>query len=152
MKTQPMPNVPDVFHAAGTIPRFGRGCASWLTQGAFATPVIAVMLTLLSGCTAPGQVLSPMAPEQQVVIEGRVSSVDTSPMAYDGDALVLLESDARGTVTVHVPARTNPCRAQGLGLLGLLQPGDRLRVAGKASGPRDITVCEQPSHRLQKLH
>lgn len=148
MKPQRVPSVPDVFHATGKIFRFCRRCAGPRRCSGVA---VLTTLTLLSGCAVPGPAVQPMSPQQQVVLEGRVSSVDTSPMAYDGDALLLLESDSRGTVTVHVPARTNLCRAQGLGLLGQLQPGDRLRAEGQASGPRDITVCEHPSHRLQRL-
>ncbi|MDQ3289233.1 MAG: hypothetical protein M3Q42_13465 [Pseudomonadota bacterium] len=111
----------------------------------------AFALTLLVGCTMPGEAVQPMVAGQPAAVEGRVASVDSSAMAYDGDALVMLESDSRGAVTVHVPARTNLCRAQGLGILGDLRAGDRLRVEGTFSGPRDITVCEKASHRLELL-
>lgn len=130
--------------------RLGSGRASRLL-GVGAAAAVAALFATLAGCAVPGKAIEPMAPEQEVVVEGRVLSVDLSPMAYDGDALVLLDSQSHGAVTVHVPARTNLCRAQGLEVLGELRPQDRIRVAGKATGQRDITVCESPTHRLQRL-
>lgn len=95
--------------------------------------------------------MQPLTSDRQVVVEGRVVSIDASPMAYDGDAMVVLDSVSHGPLTVHLPARTNLCRAQGLGLLGELRGGDRLQVEGLATGPADITVCQEPSHRLQRI-
>lgn len=111
----------------------------------------AALLMLLLGCAAPGSALQPLATDRQVVLEGRVASVDTAPMAYDGDALVVLDSAAHGAVTVHIPARTNLCRAQGLELLPELRAGDRLRVEGLATGPGNVTVCQEPTHSLQRI-
>ncbi|RNF82066.1 hypothetical protein EER27_15570 [Lysobacter psychrotolerans] len=88
--------------------------------------------------------------DQPVAIEGVVTRVDTSPMAYDGNALVVLTSQAHGTVTVHLPARRNLCKAQGMDLLDTLQAGDRLRVDGTATGPGEVSVCLEASHRLQR--
>ena len=93
----------------------------------------------------------PLLVEQQVALEGTVTSVDLTPMAYDGSALVVLATRAHGSVTLHLPARRHLCRAQGLDLLDGLKPGDGLRVAGTASGPADVVVCAQASHRLQRM-
>lgn len=111
----------------------------------------AALLVMLAACAAPGGTMQPLAADRQAVVEGRVVSVDASPMAYDGDALVVLDSVSHGQLTVHLPARTNLCRAQGLGLLGELRAGDRLQVEGLATGPADITVCQEPTHRLQRI-
>lgn len=113
--------------------------------------MVIVAMVMLAACVAPGGMVQPLAVDRQAVVEGRVVSVDASPMAYDGDALVMLESVSNGAITVHLPARTNLCRAQGLGLLGELRVGDRLHVEGLVTGPGDITVCQEPSHRLQRI-
>lgn len=95
--------------------------------------------------------MQPLASDRQVVAEGRVMSVDASPMAYDGCALVVLDSASHGPLTVHLHAGANLCRAQDLGLLGELRIGDPLQVEGLATRPADITVCQEPPHRLQRI-
>lgn len=109
------------------------------------------LLAGVAGCASNGGAPQPLAAAHQVVIEGRVASIDLSPMAHDGDALVVVASDAHGAVTVHLPARRHLCKAQGLDLLDTLQPGDRLQAAGEATGPADLRVCAEASHRLRRL-
>lgn len=109
------------------------------------------LLLGLSGCAATGSVVGPMALDQRVVIEGEVASVDLSPMAYDGDALVVVTSAAHGAVTVHLPARRNLCKAQGFDLLTELKPGDRVRVEGAVTGAADVTLCQDAADRLQRI-
>lgn len=121
-------------------------------------PIVLTALLLggLAGCAtgtsgdATGSSARALVIDQPVVIEGVVSRVDTSPMAYDGNALVVVSTDAHGTVTVHLPARRNLCKAQGMDLLDTLQAGDRLRVDGTATGPGEVSVCLEASHRLQR--
>lgn len=105
----------------------------------------------LAACVASAPVSGPWVPEQEVALDGTVASVDLAPMAYDGDALVRVSSDAHGMVTVHLPARSNLCPAQGFDLLPRLKAGDRVRVAGTAAGPADVNVCLLASHRVQLL-
>lgn len=109
-----------------------------------------VLLLGLAACVA-SPVSGPWLPEQEVAFDGTVASVDLAPMAYDGDALVRVSSDAHATVVVHLPARRNLCEAQGFDLLPRLQPGDRVRVAGTASGTGEVHVCRLASHHLQLL-
>lgn len=112
--------------------------------------VLAAGLASLAGCVAGGGA-GPLVADQRVVVEGAVAGVDTSPMAYDGNALVRVTTTAHGTVTVHLPARRNLCQAQGFELLEELRPGDRVRVEGLATGPGDISVCQSAADRLQRI-
>lgn len=84
-------------------------------------------------------------------VEGRVSAVDTAPWAYDGNAIVKLESGAHGLVELHFPARWNLCRAGDIGDLQAIAPGTRVRATGTVNTPATLTVCEDASHGLQRL-
>lgn len=87
---------------------------------------------------------------QDIELRGRITSVDTSPWAYDGDGLAQVATEGHGAVTLHVPARTNLCRARGLGLFDQLRPGDRVRATGTVTGNAEVTVCVDPSQRLER--
>lgn len=133
--------------APGPVQRSRKSVA--LTRACRSAAVL--MAFMLAACATPGGAAQPLAADGQVIVEGRVVSIDATPMAYDGDALVVLDSVLHGPLTVHLPARTNLCRAQGLDLLGELRVGDRLQVEGLATGPGDITVCQEASHRLRRI-
>lgn len=125
-------------------------------RGRYLPTRVAIALTAglllgLAGCAATGSAARPLAADQRVVVEGQVVSVDTSPMAYDGDALVMVTGTAHGAVTVHLPARRHLCKAQGLELLEELKPGERIRVEGVATGPADIRLCQDAADRLQRI-
>lgn len=109
-----------------------------------------------SGCAMEGpadaRAPAPAMPvSQQVDLQGRVASIDTSPWAYDGNGVLVLEGTSRGQVRVMLPARWNLCRATGLDALDGLSTGDRLRVVGAVSAPGEVTVCEAAEHRLERL-
>lgn len=86
----------------------------------------------------------------QASIEGRVSSIDTAPWAYDGNAVVGVATNAHGVVAVHLPARWNLCRAQAVDVEGL-SIGDDVRATGSVGAEGELVVCERPEHRLQKV-
>jgi hypothetical protein len=113
--------------------------------------IAAGLLLVVSGCAATGGATPALVMDQRVVIDGEVASVDLTPMAYDGDALVVVTSAAHGTVTVHLPARRNLCKAQGFDLLPELKPGDRVRVEGPVTGAADVTLCQDAADRLQRI-
>lgn len=122
-----------------------------IQQPARGAIALAGVLLGLAACATPHPGNGPWAPEQEVAFAGTVASVDLAPMAYDGNALVRVSSDAHGLVTVHLPARRNLCQAEGFDLLPRLKAGDRVRVAGTAAGPADVNVCLLASHRVQLL-
>ena len=117
----------------------------------YAIAMGAGLLFGIVGCTTTGGAASLLDVDQRVVIEGQVASIDQTPMAYDGDALLVVTSAARGAVTVHLPARRNLCKAQGLDLLDALKVGDRVRVEGVATGTGDVRVCQDAADRLQRI-
>lgn len=70
-------------------------------------------------------------------------------MTYDGDGLMVLATDTRGTITVHVPARSNLCKAQGLDVFHRVTVGIRIEAVGIMTGPSDLTVCHEATHLLK---
>ena len=77
---------------------------------------------------------------------GRVVSVDLSPMAFDGDALVdIRPDDGSARIVVHIPARQNLCAATVDGL-GEVAAGDRVEVRGAATLAGTVTPCEGADH------
>lgn len=119
--------------------------------GRHAMAMAAALLVGMAGCATTDKTGRPLVADQRAVVQGQVASVDLSPMAYDGDALVMVSGTAHGAVTVHLPARRHLCKAQGLDLLEELKPGDRVRVEGLATGPGDIRLCLDATDRLQRI-
>ena len=95
-------------------------------------------LVLLAACASP--------PVEGGVVRGEVVSVDLAPLAYDGDALVVVRTDG-GERTVRVPARVNVCEAD-LPALDALRPGVRVEARGEAGADGDVTPCTSPDHFL----
>jgi len=118
---------------------------------AYAIATAAAYLLGMAGCAATGSAAGPMVVDQRAVVEGEVASVDLSPMAYDGDALIVVRSATQGDITVHLPARRNLCKAQGLDLMDELKPGERVRVEGVATGSGEIRLCQDAADRLQRI-
>ncbi|MFC0679640.1 NEW3 domain-containing protein [Lysobacter korlensis] len=107
------------------------------------------LLAVVTACTS-----MPAAPQTdgtQATIEGTVAAVDTSPWAYDGNAVVTVSTDARGTVSVQLPARWNLCKATAPDELQRLKPGDRVQATGTLGPDNALVVCERAEHRLQRL-
>ena len=101
-------------------------------------------LLAVSACSSPPEASGDGA------LLGTVQSVDLTPMTYDGDAVITMETDAGETVLVNVPARMNLCEATGLALVGELLPGDRIEVMGERREDGSVTPCAQPEHRLAR--
>lgn len=116
-------------------------------------------LVALSACatpaSAPGAATTspassaPFAVGQEASFEGEIVSIDTSPWAYDGNAVVQVATIASGNIQVQLPARWNLCKAESFGDLQAFKPGDGVHVAGTVTGPGVVVVCEQPQHHLR---
>ena len=113
-----------------------------------AIPVV-LALGLLAGC-AVAPATGAFAPGQQAVFDGRVISVDTAPWAYDGNAVVVVASDAGREVRVQLPARWNLCKAPSVDTQ-TLRAGDRVHVVASAGEADSVTVCERAEHRLTRV-
>lgn len=110
-------------------------------------------IPLVASCLAGGgePAEATLAEGDDVRLEGRVTEIDRTPMFVDGDARIYLESEAHGAVVVRVPARERRCPAEGLDALSALSPGDRMRASGRVTEAREVTVCEEATHFLEKL-
>jgi len=80
-------------------------------------------------------------------IEGTVHSIDTTPWAYDGNAVVEVDTHAQGRVAIQLPARWNLCAAPPVDVAALAV-GMQVRARGAAGPDRTLTVCQDANHHL----
>lgn len=118
---------------------------------AFASAVVVTTAALSACTTAPTSSGHALQPGAQATVEGTVDRVDTAPWAYDGNAIVVLAGTAHGTVTVQLPARWNLCKAPAPADPAALKAGERVRAVGTVSEEGSLVVCEQASHRLERV-
>lgn len=102
------------------------------------------LLVLIAACSSP-------TPASGDGTRGTVTSVDLSPMAYDGDAVIVMETAAGESVAVHVPARMNLCAARGLDLVGDLRVGDEIDVTGETGPDGAIRPCAEAEHSIVRV-
>lgn len=108
---------------------------------------LAVALVTASCATAP----EVSAPEGGPLrIEGRISRIDLQPWTYDGNAIVEVEVEGRGTVQVGLPARWNLCQAAPVDMQALAV-GMRVQASGEATGEGGLVVCQDASHLLEPM-
>lgn len=116
-------------------------------------PVAALCLVLaasLAGCaSAPPQSPAVPASATGTTVEGSIVSIDTSPWAYDGNAVIAIDTD-RGRVAAELPARWNLCQAGAVDVEAL-RPGLRVRATGAADGQGGLVVCQDPTHGIVPL-
>lgn len=120
-------------------------------------PVLTTMMLLcaatsvaLSGCVVSRNTAGARLPAgQEATIAGRVVAVDTSPWAYDGNAVVQVATDAHGIVQVHLPARWNLCAAPPVDVEAL-DVGDDVRASGTAGNEGELVVCARDTHFLRE--
>lgn len=112
--------------------------------------LFAATLLALSACaTSPRG--GALVVGHQATLDGKVVSVDTSPWAYDGNAVVTISTADAGTVRVQLPARWNLCKAAPPDDVQALKPGDRVQAVATVSAPGEVVVCAQAAHRLRKV-
>lgn len=97
------------------------------------------------GCAATGG--ASLQAGSQIAIEGAIASIDTAPWAYDGNAVVQVDTSDRGRVAVQLPARWNLCKAPPVNMEALAV-GVRVRAVGAAGAEGEVVVCQDESHRL----
>lgn len=113
----------------------------------------ALLLLLASGCArTPADRVEAPAPlpvGEDTTVVGTVATVDTDPWAYDGNAVLVVTTDA-GDVRVEVPARTNLCAATELGLVTQLAPGEAVEVVGERTEAGAVVPCGRAAHGLRR--
>ena len=108
-------------------------------------PLAACLVVAAVGCaTTPAA--QPQAGHASS-IEGRIASIDTKPWAYDGNAVIQVDTAERGRVAVQLPARWNLCKAAPVDVEALAVDM-RVRVVGAAGGDGEVVVCQDAAHRI----
>ena len=107
---------------------------------------LVIATSAIAGCAATSDL--PAVADGPVTIDGTVLSVDTKPWAYDGNAVVLLDTRSRGQVAVQLPARWNLCKAAPVDVESL-EVGMPVRAVGVAGPEGEVIVCSDTSHRLE---
>jgi hypothetical protein len=108
------------------------------------SPVITAAL-LATACATPPDAV-PVA-DGVVRTSGTVASIDTQPWAYDGHAVVQVDTADRGRVDVQLPARWNLCKATQVDVEALAV-GMQVQVVAAAAGEGALVVCGDAAHRL----
>ena len=83
------------------------------------------------------------------VVRGVVVSVDASALPRDGDAVVVVRTEA-GERTVRIPAREARCPADLLDATALVV-GERVEARGAVGADGSVTPCAETSHYLRRL-
>lgn len=87
--------------------------------------------------------------ETTTTVSGTVTNVDTSPWAFDGNAIVLVETDQGDSVEVQIPARINLCPAQSA-IATDLAVGEMVEVNGTMFEGA-IIPCQSADHYLRVI-
>lgn len=101
-----------------------------------------------AGCASAPATSASSSGEQS--IEGTIASVDTAPWAYDGHAVVQVDTATRGRVAVQLPARWNLCKVAPVDVAAL-SVGMRIHAVGAADGEGGLVVCSEVTHRLDAV-
>jgi len=115
------------------------------TPSGFCSSLVIAATLLATACATPPDA----APAADGVVHatGVVASIDTQPWAYDGNAIVQVDTADHGRVDVQLPARWNLCKAPPVDVEALAV-GTRVRVVAAAAGEGALVVCTDPAHRL----
>lgn len=111
---------------------------------------LACTILATAACVATPAKLVPLADGDQVAVEGAIVAIDTKPWAYDGNAVVLLQTAVNGPVEVHLPARWNLCKAAPVNM-SALTVGQAVRAVGTVGADGEVVVCERAEHGLAPL-
>lgn len=110
-----------------------------------ASLALAALALATMSCATPAGPAS--AADGQATFEGTVAAIDTQPWTYDGNALVQVDTAARGRVEVQLPARWNLCAAVPVDVESLAV-GMRVQVTGAETEGGAVVVCQSAAHRL----
>jgi len=111
---------------------------------------LSIFVAAIAGCATTASSTKPLTAGGEASIEGKITAIDTTPWAFDGNAVIQLEIDDNGLVSVQLPARWNLCKAPAIDVEALAV-GRRARAVGSVGGAGEIVVCERVEHRLQVL-
>ncbi|MDX1421252.1 MAG: hypothetical protein R3181_14900 [Rubricoccaceae bacterium] len=116
-------------------------------------------LLVLAGCMTTASPEAPPPPDgappadavsEDRTVSGTVTALDFSPMAYDADGVVTVETDEGETVDVQLPARYGLCAAS-YDDWAELAVGDRVEARGAVTMRGAVRPCEREDHRFRIL-
>lgn len=91
-------------------------------------------------------------PAGQLDVMGEVVSVNTDQLAFDGPALLEVQTDAGETIVVSVPAAINQCASAGdIYDVFDLEPGDNVSVSGQLLETGQVNVCSGQDDYLRLI-
>ena len=114
------------------------------SRGARALVVLLAGL-LVGACASIAEPLP--AIDEHAETSGTIVAIDQQPWTYDGNAVILIDTDRQRRVAVQLPARWNLCKAKPVDMEAL-SVGTRVHVVGRIGGDGAIVVCQDDTHRL----
>lgn len=119
--------------------------------GALVVIALAVLgALLLAGCGEPDGARLGGAGEV-VSVTGTVTSVDSSAMAVDGPAEIILRSEEHDNVMVMVAACEGPCSRQAVERLSELGEGEVWRATGELDSGGRLWIDDPVKHGLDPV-
>lgn len=115
------------------------------------TAFLALGSAVVSACSGLFNLPLP-APGETVSIVGQVRSIDTSPMAYDGPAELLVDAEEFGLVTVYVQSCLGGCALQAVNQLGEVDPGERWMITAEVIDEGSLVLYADHLHALELVH
>ncbi len=119
--------------------------------------ILLALIVLVLGLVALVYVISQNPKNQSsfgttdsVAVTGGISAINTDALAYDGPAIITLETLESEILTIEIPAQINLCpAADAIVSLNDLSIGDVVAVNGEVSDSGNIVVCANQNHYLR---
>ena len=100
-----------------------------------------VLGSVMSAVGCASHAPMPPAAAGPQAIEGAIASIDTAPWAYDGNAVIVVDTSVHGQVAVQLPARWNLCQASPVDVEAL-RVGMRVEATGAMDTQGELVVCQ----------
>ncbi|MFP3855300.1 MAG: hypothetical protein ACLFWD_13510 [Anaerolineales bacterium] len=109
-----------------------------------------VVMFAIAGCGLVGA--EPLGEAgQNATVVGEVRSVDLSPMAYDGPAEIVIQSEAYGEVKVLVSPCFGDCARQAVEQLEVIEAGQQWQATGEVQEDGRLGIFIEGEHFLQSV-
>lgn len=116
--------------------------------------ITAALLGLLilgaSTCAGPGAASLGEVGEVVTVV-GLVEGIDTSPLAYDGPAVLTSQTREHGRVTVHIQSCLAGCALTAVEQLDEIRPGETWQVTAELTEDGTLEMYLDGHHHLAPL-
>ena len=114
-------------------------------------PIIVTVFSILVGCGTHESEINPLAEiGKTAVVKGKVTAIDTSAMARDGDGVLHIFTVQKNKIVVLVPTGFSPPSPKSRDVFLTLKKGDDVEVAGEVTGKNKLTIS-LVTHYLKKV-